>query len=463
MKKKAFISCIWVLSAHAVAFAVACALAVLVTACGGGTTMGETKYTVTFDSMGGPTVPSQSVVSGGTIKEPSLIAREGFNFNNEWYRVSGEPYGNRWIFDEDPVFDPDTVNDDLTLYARWYPEEISVTISFYYNEAAYPGGTPNDTVEQEVGDYLDLNEHNPPAGTKLGYRFIHWYNATDAGKIGVSGIQVMEGYYHFIAVWEEAVTITFNTNGGSAVPSITPAKGATFYLEDITTRKGADMFDGWYLDTDFEEPAPDEMVVNEDITLYAKWYSVADQQILFGVWKNPDGKTYLLNSNLTAWYFDDTTYTIQGMNWRPMTINSEPFTLNEQKDTLTLDGVDYTKATVPMTPEGVEGLSVRWIVLGTIFMEFILETDGSGTLSYKDLTSYPWFVGFLELGYTADDDNVYLLDKDGYVLLTIKYIITVEPDNLGEKDTRWLDGFLMEQELQEVPKDRHIAPGGIPE
>jgi uncharacterized repeat protein (TIGR02543 family) len=442
MKKKAFISCVWL-----------AAFALAVAACGGGTTTGETTYTVTFNSMGGPTVPIQTVEPGGTVKEPSWIEKEGYVFDGNWYREFEEPYGERWIFDGDLLSEPDTVDENITLYARWL-EDKQIIISFYYSEAAYSGGTPDVSVEQQVGDYLALNERNPPDRT--GYVFQYWYYAADdVLKNRVAGITVTENEYHLIALWLEAVTVTFNTNGGSPVNPEIVSKGGTIYLEDYTTRRQTegqnDLFDGWYIDAAFTTLASAQQTVDDNMTLYARFYSLADLQRFTGVWKHQSGKTYLINIDLTAWYFDDTTYEICAMRWRPMILGSRSFTLNADGDTLTLDGTAYTKATVPKEPEGNPELSVRWVhsdAVNEISLEFTLETDGTGNLIFSDSSVTSSFRGEIEICYATDDDYVYLLDKDGHVLLAIEYVIREAPNPvITEKTTRWLGGFFWEQEL----------------
>ena len=47
----------------------------------------ETYYTVTFDSNGGSSVPSQRVKSGGTVTRPADSVKEGCTFNG-WFLAS---------------------------------------------------------------------------------------------------------------------------------------------------------------------------------------------------------------------------------------------------------------------------------------------------------------------------------------------------------------------------------------
>lgn len=81
----------------------------------------------------------------------------------------------------------------------------------------------------------------------------------------------------------ESVTITFNTNGGSNIDSITIDSLTSIRVPDNPTKDGY-IFAGWYLDNDtFLEPANLllEKPVASNIIVYAKW--------------NPDGSNPVIN------------------------------------------------------------------------------------------------------------------------------------------------------------------------
>ena len=72
--------------------------------------------TVTFDTLGGSQVPSQSVQYGGTLEPPEETVRPGYRLVGWSIAPEGEA-----LWD----FETDTVMDTLTLYAVWEPEEES--------------------------------------------------------------------------------------------------------------------------------------------------------------------------------------------------------------------------------------------------------------------------------------------------------------------------------------------------
>lgn len=67
-------------------------------------------------------------------------------------------------------------------------------------------------------------------------------------------------------------TITFNTNGGSAVSPVDVTAGQSVDLDNyITENNGDAYFYGWYLDSELIERAPAQFSPTSDVTLYAAW------------------------------------------------------------------------------------------------------------------------------------------------------------------------------------------------
>jgi uncharacterized repeat protein (TIGR02543 family) len=71
-------------------------------------------YTVTFDSKGGSAVDSVTVLPETLVNAPVSPALNGYKFAG-WY--GDETYSQRWSFATD------TVNGDITLFAKWAPDE----------------------------------------------------------------------------------------------------------------------------------------------------------------------------------------------------------------------------------------------------------------------------------------------------------------------------------------------------
>ncbi|MDR1377217.1 MAG: InlB B-repeat-containing protein [Synergistaceae bacterium] len=74
-------------------------------------TESQTTHTVTFNSVGGNSMSSQTVAFGGKATRPANPTRSGYIFAG-WY--SDSTYNNLWDFDT-------VVTDNITLYAKWTP------------------------------------------------------------------------------------------------------------------------------------------------------------------------------------------------------------------------------------------------------------------------------------------------------------------------------------------------------
>lgn len=115
------------------------------------------NYTVTFNSMGGSAVTSQSVSPGGHATQPANP-------------TNGVKVFGGWFTDENctQAFNFSTaINSNITLYAKWTTPSASVTSShgnssmvvgqlFSYNVSTNPG---NATVSVSGANWLRVSEH----------------------------------------------------------------------------------------------------------------------------------------------------------------------------------------------------------------------------------------------------------------------------------------------------------------
>lgn len=69
----------------------------------------------------------------------------------------------------------------------------------------------------------------------------------------------------------EIYTVTFDSKGGSPVPSSRIQKGATYMTMPADPTKADATFVGWYKDEDCTIPFDNSEAINSDMTLYAKW------------------------------------------------------------------------------------------------------------------------------------------------------------------------------------------------
>ena len=171
----------------------------------------------------------------------------------------------------------------------------------------------------------------PEDPTKAGYNFVGWYtdqklsipydfntpvteNITLYPKWEAESIEVPEGSYK----------VTFETDGGSAVPEQVVEEGKSVTKPEDPTKAGY-KFIGWYLDPDSSNSYDFTTSVTSDITLYAKWEAIETPVKIFTVTFNSlggsavnsitveDGKTITLPSEapvkegyeFTGWFTDE--------------------------------------------------------------------------------------------------------------------------------------------------------------
>ena len=215
----------------------------------------EPLYTVTFESNGGTKVDAIKVKSGSTITLPASPSKDGFIFGG-WYTDKEVSTG---------LFSAITaITSDLTLYAKWNTES-PYTVTFNSN-----GGTKVDAVTVKPGGTITL----PASPSKDGFIFGGWYTDKEVSTGQFSVTTIITSDLTLYAKWTAAphYTVTFNSNGGSAVSAITNVKkGSTITLPASPSKDGF-IFDGWYTDKEtITSSFSATTVITANLILYAKW------------------------------------------------------------------------------------------------------------------------------------------------------------------------------------------------
>ena len=213
---------------------------------------GTQEYTVTFDrnnsmaklkdANGQNVQKTKKYVEGTTltIKTEALA-----NYEFKGWEVDGVIISTEFTY----TF---TVTQDTVVKAIF--EEKKCTVTFVSN---------NETISTQQ---VKRNEKAtlPQTPTRLGYTFTGW-------KSNVSGIDVDDNITSdvvFTAGWTaKNFTVTFNSDGGSAVSNQTVQEGEKATLPENPT-KGEMRFGGWYLG---EQPYDFNAPVMGDVALTAKW------------------------------------------------------------------------------------------------------------------------------------------------------------------------------------------------
>ena len=216
------------------------------------------KFSVTFNTNGGSNVAQISNIESGTkITKPANPTKEGYQFQG-WYKDSALT----------AVFDFSTgITSNITLYAKWV--EVAAdkfTVSFNTN-----GGTEIlDQVNIESGS-LATTPTNP---TKNGYTFVGWYKNSDLTAVFDFNTPITSNITLY-AKWNEVsvdkYTVSFETNGGTAIISITDIVSHSKITKPTDPTKEGYTFGGWYTDSLTTAPYDFEAGVTGNITLYAKW------------------------------------------------------------------------------------------------------------------------------------------------------------------------------------------------
>lgn len=210
------------------------------------------SYTISFESNEGSIVSPMTQFFGTEIIAPEDPTKDGYSFIG-WYEdeLLTVPY----VFSTMP-------SHDFTVYASWSVN--SYNLSFETFE-----GTSIPMVTQDYGTQLVAPE-NP---TKDGYTFDGWYEDSDCTIPYV--FTSMPSYdFTVYAKWTAIIyTISFESNGGSSVESISQAYGTEVSAPSDPTKDGYD-FNGWYADSDLTIPYVFSTMPNDNITLYASWTEI---------------------------------------------------------------------------------------------------------------------------------------------------------------------------------------------
>ncbi len=215
-------------------------------------------YTVSFNSNGGTAVGSQTIAFGSLVATPVPDpTRTGHAFAG-WFADAA--LTDPWHFATDTVGAA-----DLTLHAKWVAN--GYTVSFNSN-----GGT---AVAPQTIAFGSLVATPVPDPTRTGHAFAGWY--ADAGThrpVGLLGRYRRAADLTLHAKWvANGYTVSFNSNGGTAVGSQTIAFGSLVATPVPDPTRTGHAFAGWYADAGLTDPwdFSADTVGAADLTLHAKW------------------------------------------------------------------------------------------------------------------------------------------------------------------------------------------------
>lgn len=209
---------------------------------------------VKFDVDGGSLVDAQIIVEGGKATAPDNPTKDHYTFD-AWYHDKA--------LTDATNFAVDTFDDSATLYAKWTP--VSYTATFEAGE----GLTDPDAQTITYGDLVTV----PVAPSNPGYLLTYWSLDVAGEEPFNFATDIIEENTKLYAQWVEAVTVTFDSNGGSDVDAQIIQVGSLATEPSQEPTLDNNTFAGWFYDNGTFEKAVNFSTdtFDADDTLYAKW------------------------------------------------------------------------------------------------------------------------------------------------------------------------------------------------
>lgn len=205
-------------------------------------------YTITLNANGGTVSPTTQSVTYNTEYALPTPTRTGYTFNG-WYSGDTQYSGGTW-----------TTGNDVELVASWTAnDDISYVVKHYLQNIDDDEYTLDDDATQNLTGTADA-EITPAALSYAGFTAPELQTVT----IAPDGTLVVNYYYT-----RNSYTVTFVTNGGTAIDSITQKYDSEFDLSDAE-RTGY-TFGGWFTDAGLTAELEDAKVAGYNMTLYAYW------------------------------------------------------------------------------------------------------------------------------------------------------------------------------------------------
>ena len=251
------------------------------------------NYTITWNTQGGSAVGSWTRAYDTALGTLPTTTKTGYTFNGWYTATSG---GTK-------ITTSTKVTGNRTYYAQWTP--INYTIS--WNSI---GGTAVSSWKKAYGTSLGTL----PAPTRSGYTLNGWYTSSSGGtKISTS--TKVTGNATYYAQWTPInYTISWNSNGGTAVSSWTRAYGTNLGTLPAPTRSGYSL-NGWYTAATGGTKISTSTKVTGNATYYAQW-TATTRTVTFngnGGTVRPTSKTVTYNTAVgTLPTGTRTHYTLKG-------------------------------------------------------------------------------------------------------------------------------------------------------
>lgn len=259
------------------------------------------KHEVIYNNT---TLPTEFVVNSSLINQSTPL-QTGYSFIG-WYT-------NIALTQTYNVSTP--VVQSIQLYAKW--EINQYIISFDSNEGSSVGAITQD---------YNTSVTEPSEPTRTGYTFAGWYTDDNTFLSEYVFTTMPSSNITLYAKWNvNNYTISFDSDGGSAVSPITQAFGTSVLAPSAPLKSGYE-FVGWFSDVELTSAYTFSTMPAQNITLYAKWdvYAGETYSVQFDVnGGSPSIDSQVIPENSTA--VEPTDPTKEGYRFVEWQLDGEPF------------------------------------------------------------------------------------------------------------------------------------------
>lgn len=268
---------------------------------GGGSGSYSKTYTVKFETLGGTHVDAiTDIKQGKKITQPASPSRKGYTFTG-WFidAKCTKPFD----------FTKDTIKADMTLYAGWKKVEETMTYNVIFNTL---GGNyiPDQSIEE--GQKVLM----PTEPSKEGYTFTGWYSDKECSQLWDFNASTINADTVLYAGWqkteentnqtiiskpieeenevqndENTNKVPFESEEGiykiKLIDTVDPSimwileasEGQKLVLKDMPEKEGY-VFKGYFTDKKCTKPWNEDETIQKDISLYAGWDKIEDNNNL---------------------------------------------------------------------------------------------------------------------------------------------------------------------------------------
>ncbi|MBQ3054738.1 MAG: InlB B-repeat-containing protein [Oscillospiraceae bacterium] len=210
------------------------------------------RHTVTFETNGGSAISDVQVKDGEVLSVPTAPTKSGHTFKG-WYKDAG-------LSAEYDFSLP--VNENFTLYAKWELAQSQYTVTWNNHD----GNELEVDHDVAYGATPEYNGATPEKAADDDYTYT--FDGWSPSVTPVTGDVTYTAVFTSTPIVRH--TITFETNGGSAISDAQVKDGEVLSVPTAPTKSGY-TFKGWYKDVGLSAEYDFSLPVNENFTLYAKW------------------------------------------------------------------------------------------------------------------------------------------------------------------------------------------------